>query len=131
MSEVLAPVAARSTVLDDPTGGCLDCGAPRLGDYCHGCGQRHADDRLTLRSVWRDFAERFLKWERGLPATVRMALLDPGRLAREYVAGRRRRYVNPVSFLILGATVAVLLIPLYASQERMMSSPSRPAAEWG
>ena len=98
---------------------CLDCGADRLGNYCHDCGQHHRDDRLTLRSIWRDFAERFLKWERGLPATARLAVLDPGRLAREYVGGRRRRYLNPVSFLILGSTVAVLLIPIYASPERM------------
>lgn len=104
-------------------GGCLDCGAPRLGAYCHGCGQHHADDRLTLRGVWRDFAERFLKFERGLPATARLAVLDPGRLAREYVGGRRRRYVNPVSFLLLGSAVAVLLLPIYGSAERVMNSP--------
>ena len=120
-----APGATPPTAADAPSPAtdpaCLDCGAPRLGDYCHGCGQHHRDDRLTLRSVWRDFAERFLKWERGLPATVRLAVVDPGRLAREYVSGRRRRYVNPVSLLILGSALAVLMIPLYASQERMMS----------
>lgn len=105
---------------------CLDCGAPRLGAFCQECGQHHMDDHLTLRVVWREFAERFLRLERGLPATVRLALLDPGRLAREYVHGRRRRYVNPVSFLLLGSALAVLLIPLYASTERMTNDPSLP-----
>ncbi len=120
--ETLAPSpVVAPAVLADGADHCLDCGVTRVGRYCHGCGQRHADDRLTLRSIWRDFAERFLKWERGLPATAKLAFLDPGRLAREYVGGRRRRYVNPVSFLILGSTVAVLLIPIYASQERIMS----------
>lgn len=102
---------------------CLDCGAERLGDYCHDCGQHHIDDRLTLRLVWREFAERFLKFERGLPVTAKLAVLDPGRLAREYVSGRRRRYVNPVSFLLIGSAIAVLLIPLYASAERLMNDP--------
>ena len=132
MSDTLAPSA--SDVPAEPSRGdkpthigvdcCLNCGAERLGDYCHGCGQHHRNDRLTLRSVWRDFAERFLKWERGLPATVRLAVLDPGRLARDYVSGRRRRYVNPVSFLLLGSALAVLLIPVYGSAERMINDTS-------
>ena len=106
---------------------CLDCGAPQTGRYCQDCGQQHLDGRLTLRSVWRDFAERFLKFERGLPATARLAVADPGRLAREYVRGRRRRYVNPVSFLLIGSAVAVLLIPLYASPERLLNDPGMGA----
>lgn len=110
---------------------CLDCGAPRLGAYCHGCGQHHPDDRLTLRSVWRDFAERFLKLERGLPATARLAVIDPGRLARDYVGGQRRRYVNPVSFLLIGSAIAVLLIPLYGSPERVMTQATSESSVFG
>ena len=105
---------------------CLDCGAPRLGEFCHRCGQYHLDDRLTVRVIWREFAERFLKLERGLFATARLAVLDPGRLGREYVEGRRRRYMNPVSFLLLGSALAVLLMPLYGSAERLMNDTSMP-----
>ena len=76
--------------------------------------------------IWREFAERFLKMERGLFATARLALLDPGRLGREYVEGRRRRYMNPVSFLLLGSALAVLLMPLYGSAERLASDTSMP-----
>lgn len=131
-----APPALAVPVLTDrppPAGGapervevCLDCGAPRLGPYCHRCGQHHLDDRLTLRVIWREFAERFLKLELGLFATVRLAVLDPGRLAREYVYGRRRRYMNPVSFLLLGSALAVLLIPLYGSADRLLDDDSMP-----
>ena len=118
------PAAVPSPPLDDRPTSCLNCGADRLGDYCQSCGQYHLDDRLTLRVVWREFAERFLKLERGLPATLRLALLDPGALARRYVGGERRRFVNPISFLLVGSAVAVLLIPLYASEERLMNDPS-------
>lgn len=105
---------------------CLDCGAPRLGPYCQACGQHHPDGRLTLRTVLREFAERFLKLERGLVGTARRSVTDPGGLARAYVAGQRRRYVNPVSFLLIGSAVAVLLIPFYASPERLLNDPSMP-----
>ena len=102
---------------------CLNCGAGRVGAYCHGCGQHYLDDQLTIRTVWREFAERFLKLERGLPKTVGLALVAPGQLARRYVEGERRKFVNPVSFLLIGSALAVLLIPLYGSMDRLESDP--------
>ena len=128
LSETAAPPASEPAPPSERGGeDCLDCGAPRLGAFCHRCGQHHLDDRLTLRVIWRGFAERFLKLERGLLATARLAFLDPGRLAREYVGGRRRRYMNPVSFLLVGSAVAVLLMPFYGSVERIAGDTSMPA----
>ncbi len=108
---------------------CLNCGAERLGDYCQGCGQYHLDNRLTLRVVWREFAERFLKLERGLAATVLLALRNPGGLARRYVAGERRRFVNPISFLLIGSAISVLLLPISLSSDRLLNDPSFTAAQ--
>ncbi|MEM0962611.1 MAG: DUF3667 domain-containing protein, partial [Bacteroidota bacterium] len=119
--------AARTPPLADAASGaseadassCRNCGADRRGEYCYRCGQHYLDDQLTLRVIWSQFAERFLKLERGLPATLRLALADPGRLARRFVDGERRRFVNPISFLLIGSAVAVLLLPVYAPADRM------------
>ena len=128
MSEPVAPLAPAPEEMPPEAvapeaAPCLNCGADRLGDYCHACGQHHLDDRLTLRVVWREFAERFLKLERGLLGTTRAALVDPGALARRYVEGQRKRFVNPISFLLLASAVAVLMLPLYASTDRMLNDP--------
>ena len=120
------PPAPEPPPVDEAPTSCLNCGAERLGDYCQRCGQHHLDDRLTVRVVWREFAERFLKLERGLPATLGLALRDPGALARRYVGGERRRFVNPISFLLIGSAIAVLMIPLYASQDRLLNDTSIP-----
>jgi hypothetical protein len=50
--------------------------------------------------VWL-FAERFLEWEQGLWPTIRGMLTRPGRVIGDYLGGRRRRYVNPFSYLVL------------------------------
>ncbi|HMB90182.1 MAG TPA: hypothetical protein VKP65_05000 [Rhodothermales bacterium] len=42
---------------------CPNCGAERVGEYCQGCGQHYLRRRLTLRILWREFAERFFKLE--------------------------------------------------------------------
>ena len=101
----------------DPPGGeaaerCPNCEAERAGPYCQGCGQHHLEGRITLRLLWRGFAERFLKLERGLMGTFLAVLVRPGVVAREYVQGKRARYLNPLSYLFLGAALTLLLMPL-------------------
>lgn len=103
----------------EPTA-CANCGAERLGDFCHTCGQHYLETRLTLPLLWREFAQRFLKLERGLGRTFIGMTRSPGRVARDYVAGRRRTYVNPLSYLLLGAAVSLLLMPLYSSPDHFL-----------
>lgn len=88
---------------------CSNCGTARVGAYCAGCGQQFLDERLSLRQLWREFAQRYLKLERGLLLTFRQMFTDPGGVARRYVEGQRRRYLNPLSYFLLGATVALLM----------------------
>ena len=91
---------------------CANCGAPRAGAYCTDCGQQFLDERLSLRQLWREFAQRYLKLERGLLLTFRQMFTDPGGVARRYVEGQRRRYLNPLSYFLVGATVALLMYTL-------------------
>lgn len=119
----LAPAHASATPPEADTGeelhvaappapdACLHCGADRLGDYCHACGQQYAEGRLTIRGLAREFAERFLKLERGVLGTFLGLCRAPGRLARAYVEGHRRPYVNPLSYVFLGAAATLLLLP--------------------
>ena len=86
--------------------------AARVGPYCQGCGQHYLDGPITLRLLARQFAERFLKLEHGLLGTFVGLTRRPGTLAREFVEGRRRPYVNPLSYLFLGAAVSLLTLPL-------------------
>lgn len=105
------PVPALSAPLGDGAATCPNCSAVCLGDYCHGCGQHHLEAPITLRLLWREFAERVLKMERGLLVTARDLTVSPGAVAQRYLDGQRRRYVNPLSYLLLGAAVTLLVLP--------------------
>ena len=111
MPETTAARPALAEPSGDGVAACPNCGAPQLGDYCHGCGQYHLEAPVTLRLLWREFAERVLKMERGLLVTARDLTVSPGAVARRYLAGQRRRYVNPLSYLLLGAAVTLLVLP--------------------
>lgn len=91
---------------------CANCGAQREGPFCHACGQRHRGERLTVRRVLSNLTTRFLDLESGFLHTVHRLTVAPGAVARDYVAGRRQRYVGPATYLIVITTLSILAFAL-------------------
>lgn len=92
---------------------CPNCNEPRAGRFCSGCGQRATAGRLTLRSLWGEFASRVFNLDRGLLHTATSLARAPGSVPRDYVEGRRRTYTNPLSFFLIAATLSLLSYGLY------------------
>ena len=95
---------------------CLNCGAARLGAYCHACGQYYLDGRLSLRQLWREFVARVLNVDRGLLHTFLDLSRSPGDTVRRYLHGQRRRYVSPFYYLFVGAALSVLTFRLIGAE---------------
>lgn len=90
---------------------CPECGTEPAGDYCHGCGEKRPEARdLSVRHFFAEAAQEFTSVEHSkLVNTLRALLLRPGFLTREWVAGRRKRYLKPLN-LCLG----ILALSLFA-----------------
>ena len=92
---------------------CPNCGAERTGRYCRDCGQRFPDDRLALRTLLRELPARYLNLEQGFLATLIGVLRHPGKVARRYVLGERRKVSNPLTLMLLGASLQLLVLALF------------------
>ncbi|QMW21752.1 DUF3667 domain-containing protein [Sandaracinobacteroides saxicola] len=79
---------------------CLNCGATVRGKYCASCGQP-----THLHRSMAHVAEEFLHglWHIDSKAwrTLPMLFFRPGQLTRDYVRGRRARYIAPVTLFLL------------------------------
>ena len=91
---------------------CPNCGVERAGPYCYECGQRFRDGRLRTRKLFRDAAQHLFDIESGLWRTVRHLTMRPGAMVRDYVRGQRKRYVNPITYLLLYVALSVAVMPL-------------------
>ena len=106
-----------------PDGGlCLQCGAGRVGPYCHACGQHESvADRLTFRSLWHDVRVRRLNLDRGLGRTLVDVMLRPGHVARTFVEGKRQTYTHPITLLfVVYAAYALVFGVLEEPLQEMM-----------
>jgi len=97
---------------------CEDCGAELHGHYCSKCGQVAVDYRRSFRHVIADVAESFLNWDSKFLATIGLVLIRPGWLTKQFVAGRRTRYLHPLRLYLLVSIVFFLCIRLAPIQTK-------------
>lgn len=103
---------------------CLNCSAEiRTGPFCERCGQRNVHGRLDLGDLFDDVKIQLLEWDLPWLRTITAGLLRPGKLCREYVDGKRKRYVNPLKYLFYLMTVILILLAVLP--DRFGLSPQR------
>ena len=88
---------------------CLNCGATLGGKYCAVCGQ-HAHVHRTLRAFFHDLAAGLVNFEGKVWRTLPLLAWRPGQLTREYIEGRRVRYVSPVALFLFTVFVMFAVI---------------------
>ena len=88
---------------------CLNCGNTIKGKYCTQCGQSTSIGRITFKETVSSFLTIAFAFEGQLWLTIRLLITNPGKLFREYIAGKRKAYYKPVAFFIL-ITAAYLIL---------------------
>jgi|GEM_PF-1367605 len=78
---------------------CRNCAATLAGKYCHESGQSRTVHRSVAELV-HDVGHAIFHVDGKLWRTLAALTLRPGQLTREYIEGRRARYVSPVSLLV-------------------------------
>src|ERR1700716_3678612 len=91
---------------------CLNCGAQIGGQFCGSCGQRDIPPYPSVRELAIDAALEFSGWDGRLASTLRALVLRPGLLTREFLEGRRARYISPLPlYLMASLSYFVLYVP--------------------
>ena len=91
---------------------CLNCGAELVTrqNYCLYCGQKTNTPRITFSYLFGEFLHAFAHADKGLFNLIKRLAINPGRVATDYVEGKRKSYFNPFGFL----TVCIALsLPIY------------------
>lgn len=80
---------------------CPNCGRRLEGAFCAGCGQKAAALNPTLHDFLHDLTHEVLHVDGKIFQSVRLLLLRPGMLSREWFDGRRARYVTPIRLYLI------------------------------
>jgi len=83
--------------------------------YCSRCGQENTEPKETVGHLIGHFFEDLTHFDGKFFVTVKDLIIRPGFLTREYVAGRRITYLNPIRMYIFIS--AVFFVALFAGSE--------------
>jgi hypothetical protein len=78
---------------------CANCGTPLTGSFCHACGQR-AHVHRSLLHLGEEVLHGLLHFDAKAWRTLPMLVAKPGKLTREYIEGRRTRFVSPLALFL-------------------------------
>ena len=92
--------------------------------YCPHCGQRTLLHPPTLAEFVHEFLGHYVALEGELWRSLRLLLRHPGRLTREYLAGRRRRYVLPLRMYLSASFVFFLVVKLMPTGNGIEAPPA-------
>ncbi|MDP9199007.1 MAG: DUF3667 domain-containing protein [Pseudomonadota bacterium] len=90
---------------------CLNCGTAIEGSHCAACGQAGDVHVLSMREVAGDVTHSLLHLDSRVWRTLRLLMLKPGELTREFIAGRHQRYLPPFRLYL---AISILFFALSA-----------------
>lgn len=94
---------------------CYNCGTQLVNgeNYCPNCGQENHSKQASTRLLIKDFIDTYLSFDSKLFVTMRPLMFQPGTLTKEYLDGKRSKFVPPIrlfiflSFLYFGVSYLI------------------------
>lgn len=80
------------------------------GNFCSNCGQKAETHRITFKHVIHELIHAFTHTDKGFFLLIKSLITKPGIVAKEYLEGKRKKYFNPLSFLVITAALHFLAV---------------------
>ncbi len=105
---------------------CSNCEVALTSRFCGSCGQDHRHRRLSYGGLAGDAIRAVTEVDGPFLKTLISLTVRPGTVVKEYLSGKRRRYVNPLKYSFLMGAFAVLVLHSIATEEEIRASISLP-----
>lgn len=98
-----------------PEDQCENCGALLHGPYCSQCGQKSADRIVPVWHMVNEALEAVFELDVRVFRTFPKFFFLPGRLTKEYIEGRRKRYIRPFRLYLFATFLLFTTLALTTS----------------
>jgi hypothetical protein len=126
--ELPAPAPSKAlTISADRLAGsaaCMNCGTGLQGPFCYYCGQPDKNFMRFFPALLRELLEDFMDFDSRFMRTIKPLLFRPGKLTRDYLDGKRFRYVPPLRLYIFSSIAFFFLAAILAGNAISISTDS-------
>jgi uncharacterized protein DUF3667 len=108
---------------------CLNCRTEVVGRYCHNCGQENLEPKETVWHLVEHFFNDITHFDGKFFSTVKYLMRKPGFLSKEYMAGRRMSYLNPIRTYVFTSAIFFIILFSLKKPEDMIHSEKKEKAQ--
>jgi hypothetical protein len=91
---------------------CLNCGQQVIQAFCPACGQKASTGRITIGGLVKDLPHAILHVDKGFLFNVVQLMKRPGSAIRDYLAGKRKTFFHPATFLVISLVLNYIVVKL-------------------
>ena len=93
---------------------CLNCKQPlsSIDNFCSNCGQVNDLRSLSIKQFFSEFFSGFFAFDTRTLNTLKPLLFSPGKVSKNYINGKRVKYVNPFKLYLHTSILFFLIISL-------------------
>lgn len=83
--------------------------------FCPNCGQINNTGRISLNYYFQEYLSGFFSFDNRFFKTIIPLIFKPGKVTREFIEGKRKKYVNPFQLYLNITILFFLLIGLFST----------------
>jgi hypothetical protein len=95
---------------------CLSCNNDHNEKFCPDCGEKSGVKKITFGSTIEDALSGLINMDRGFLFNLKSLVLVPKKISFDYIMGKRKGILNPLSFLILSVSLYLLITSLFKTE---------------
>ena len=104
------------------TSHCNNCETEFEGNYCFNCSQIvSANSKLAFSNIVKDFFDNTFNIHKGFFYTFWNLIIQPSKVAKSYIQGKRKTYTNPTRYLVI-ALAALATMQYWAQMNEVINN---------
>lgn len=94
--------------------------------FCPNCGEKAEVKRITLGSMISDVFSTVTNMDKGFLYNLKNLTLNPQKITSEYINGKRKEILNPVSYLIYAVSIYLIIIIVFDNPKELSDIVDEP-----
>lgn len=92
---------------------CISCNTEYCSNFCPNCGENSKIKKITFNSFIQDAFATITNMDKGFLYNLKTLLINPKKIPSDYLLGKRKGILNPISFLIISISIYLILENLF------------------
>lgn len=88
---------------------CISCKTETNANFCPNCGEKLEIKKITFNSISQDVFSTLTNMDKGFLYNLKTMFVNPKAISNDYILGKRKGILNPISYLILSVTMYLIV----------------------